>query len=60
MIFGVTGGGKGMLINTFITHMLLSYPRTEHDEDSEMAVSAGTDSSANSHLRPSRRIYAFG
>lgn len=39
MIFGVTGGGKGMLINTFITHMLLSYPRTEHDEDSEMAVS---------------------
>ncbi len=39
MIFGVTGGGKGMLINTIVTHMLLGYPRTETDEATGRAVS---------------------
>lgn len=38
MIFGMTGGGKGMLVNTLISHMLLSHPRTQVDEATGKAV----------------------
>ena len=32
MIFGITGSGKGMLVNTILGHIAASWPRTAEDE----------------------------
>lgn len=40
MIFGITGGGKGMLVNTLITHMMLCHPRTQMSAEAGKMVCA--------------------
>ena len=37
MVFGMTGYGKGMLLNTIIGHLVASWPRTEKGEGDEYA-----------------------
>lgn len=37
MVFGMTGYGKGMLLNTIIGHLVASWPRTVEDEGSDYA-----------------------
>ena len=37
MVFGMTGYGKGMLLNTIIGHLVASWPRTETDDGDDWA-----------------------